>query len=158
MGKSLAEYAAQNPQQEPPREREAMHQTAETIKDRQEAQERAAQLMQSIQTQLEQGNAPQTILYTAIQTIGILSHDAEWAAAAETSLDTVYADLAQQSLLVNEATIAAQRLEQMQEDYNGKLRRQLTRQLSGYQRIAKGLNEALDALNQIDPQEPETLF
>jgi chemotaxis protein histidine kinase CheA len=152
MGKSLAEYAAQNPQQEPEREREAMHQTAETVKDRQQERERAAQLMQSIQTQLEQGNAPQTILYTAITAIGLLAHDEAWAAAAQTSLDTVYADLAQQSLLVNEATIAAQRLEKMQEDYNEKLRRQLTRQLSGYQRIAKGLNEALDALNQLDPE------
>jgi IS30 family transposase len=152
MGKSLAEYAAANPQQEPEQEREAMHQTSETIKDRQLEREQAAQLMQSIHTQLEQGNAPQTILYTAITTIGLLAHDKEWAESAQTSLDAIYTDIAQQSLLVSEATMATHRLSQMQEDYNAKLRMQLTRQLSGYQRIAKGLSEALDALNQFSPE------
>lgn len=156
MGTSLAEYAAQHPQEQPAQDRAAMAETAATMKDRQQERERAEQLKASMLTQLEQGNAPQSILYTAITAIGLLTHDEEWAAAAQSTLDKVYADLAQQSFLVDNATIAAQRLEQMQTDYNAKLRRQLNRQLSGYQRIAKGLNEALNALNDLDPDEPFT--
>lgn len=154
MGASLAEYAAQHPQTQPAQERAAMAATADTIKERQQEQERAEQLKASVLAQLEQGNAPHSILYTAITAIGLLTHDEEWAAAAQSTLDNVYSDLAQQSLLTDNATIAAQRLEAMRADYNAKLRRQIKRQLAGYQRLAKGLNEALNALNELDPEEP----
>ena len=49
--------------------------------------------------------------------------------------------------------MAAHRLEQMQTDYNDKLRRQLTRNLNGYRRIEKALQEALQAVNALEPQE-----
>ena len=103
--------------------------------------------------QLEQGNAPETILYTALRAIGLLTHDAEWTEAGKQTLDRVYADLAQQSFLTDNAAIAAHRLEQMQNDYNDKLRRQLTRNLNGYRRIEKALQEALQAVNALEPQE-----
>lgn len=156
MGYSLDEYAALHPQTRPEREQAAMLDTANTIKDRRQERERAEQLKASMLKQLDQGNAPQSILYTAITAIGLLTHDEAWTEAAQGALDTVYADLAQQSLLIDEATIAAERLEQMQIEYNAKLRRQLNRQLSGYQRIAKGLNEALAALNGLEELTTET--
>jgi len=156
MAKTLEEYAAQHPQQEPERERQAIAETAQTYRERQQEREQAEQLKASILQQLEQGNAPQYILYTAIKAIGILTHDAEWAEAGRQTLDTVYADLAQQSLLTDNAAIAAQRLDTMQAEYNDKLRRQLQRNLNGYRRIEKALTEALQAVNALGP-EPDTL-
>ena len=155
MAKSLEEYAAQHPQQEPERARQSIQEAAKTYQDRQQERERIEQLKASIMRQLEQGNAPQYILYTAIKAIGLLTQDAAWTEAAQETLDSVYADLAQQSFLTDNAAIAAQRLETMQTDYNDKLRRQLTRQLNGYRRIEKALQEALQAVNAIEPQEPE---
>ena len=155
MAKSLEEYAAQHPQQEPERERQSIQEAAKTYQDRQQERERIEQLKASIMRQLEQGNAPQYILYTAIKAIGLLTQDAAWTEAAQKTLDSVYADLAQQSFLTDNAAMAAQRLETMQTDYNDKLRRQLTRQLNGYRRIEKALQEALQAVNAIEPQEPE---
>ncbi len=153
MGKSLAEYAAQHPQQEPERERQAIAETARSYQDRQQEREAVEQLKASIAQQLQEGNAPQYILYAALRAIGILTHDTEWAEAQKRILDSIYADLAQQSLLTDDAAIAAARLDAMQTQYNDKLRRQLTTQLNGYRRIEKALQEALQAVNALEPQE-----
>ena len=107
--------------------------------------------------QLEQGNEPQFILYTALKAIGLLTHDEQWAEAGQKTLDNVYADLAQQSFLTDNAAIAAARLDTMQTAYNEKLRRQLKSQLNGYRRIEKALQEALQAVNALEPQEPDIL-
>lgn len=157
MGKSLAEYAAQHPQQEPERERQAIAETARSYQDRQQEREQVEQLKASIAQQIQEGNAPQYILYTALQAIGILTHDEEWAQAGKQTLDSVYADLAQQSLLTDNAAIAAQRLDAMRAAYNEKLRRQLKTQLNGYRRIEKALQEALQAVNALEPQEPNSI-
>ncbi len=154
MGKSLAEYAAQHPQQEPKRERQAIAETARSYQDRQQEREAVEQLKASIAQQLQEGNAPQYILYAALRAIGILTHDTEWAEAQKRILDSIYADLAQQSLLTDDAAIAAARLDAMQTQYNDKLRRQLTTQLNGYRRIEKALQEALQAVNVLEPQDP----
>jgi len=151
MGTTLAEYAAQHPQPEPERERQAIDETARSYREQMQEREQVEGLKASILQQLEQGNAPETILYTALRAIGILSHDAAWTEAAKQTLDSVYADLAQQSFLTDNAAIAAHRLEQMQVEYNDKLRRQLTRNLNGYRRIEKALQEALQAVNDIEP-------
>ena len=153
MGKSLEEYAAQHPQQEPERERRSITETARTYTKRQEERAEVEKLKAGILQQLEQGNAPQYILYTALKAIGILTHDPEFAEAGQKTLDNVYADLAQQSFLVDNAAIAAARLETMQTDYNDKLRRQLQKNLNGYRRIEKALTEALQAVNALEPQE-----
>ena len=153
MAKTLEEYAAQHPQQEPERERQAIEEAARSYREQMQERETVEGLKASILQQLEQGNAPETILYTALRAIGILTHDAAWTEAAKQTLDSVYADLAQQSLLTDNAAIAAQRLDGMQAAYNDKLRRQLTRQLNGYRRIEKALQEALQAVNAIEPQE-----
>lgn len=153
MKMSLEEYAERNPAQEPERERQAIEETARSYEDRQQERAEVDRLKGSITNQLEQGNAPQYILYTAIQAIGILTHDEQWAEAGKQSLDNVYADLAQESFLVDNVAVAAHRLEEMKTAYNEKLRRQLTRDINGYRRIEKALQEALQAVNDLDPQE-----
>lgn len=147
MGKTLAEYAAQHQQQEPERERQAIAETARICREQAQELEDVETLKASILRQLQQGNAPELILYTALQAIGILTHDPEWAEAGKTCLDSVYEDLAQQSLFADNTAIAAQRLDMMRERYNDKLRRQLLQSLNGYRRIEKALTEALNALD-----------
>lgn len=146
----LLEYAAKHPAQEPPQERQAIETTARTYREQQEAQDTAAALKESIAQQIKQGNEPQYILYAALKAIGLLTNDPEWAEAQQRRLDTVYADLAQQSLFMNNAAIAAERLEKMQGDYIDRMRRQLTKSLSGYRRIEKALTEALQAVNEAE--------
>lgn len=136
--------AAQRPQ-EP-------QQTA-TLKDRIQDRERAAELMESITEQLEKGNAPQLILYSAISAIGLLTNDPEWAAAAHDTLDTVYADLEQDSFLTDNAAVAAHRLEQMQQNYNEKLKRQLERSIRNYDRLVSSMRETLNIVTGLDPDE-----
>lgn len=156
MGISLEEYAKLHPMQEEPAEREQMKAAARTWAERQEEREQAEQLKRNILTQLQSGNDPQLILYTALKCIGLYSSDAEFTEQAHSCLDTVYADLMQQSLLTDNAAIAAERLESMQSEYNAKLRRSINKQLAGYRRIAAALNEALNAIESIDPQEDIT--
>ena len=150
MGKTLAEYAAQNPMPEPGRMEAA---PAQTYHERQQAAEQIARYKALILKQLESGTGPETTLYTALTAIGLATGDEEWTEAAHGALNSVYADLAQQSLLEDNAAEAAHRLEAMQADYNDKLRRQLTRQLNGYKRIERALQEALQAVDAIDPEE-----
>lgn len=158
MGLSLEEYAKLHPKHQPEREREQMAATAETLQDKQQRREEAEHLKEVIRQQLDKGQEPQTVLYTALQCIGLLSNDTEWAEAGQQCLDKVYADLAQQSLLVDNEAVAAKRLDTMQSDYNEKLRRQLNRQLAGNRRIESALREALDAVNALDPEEPVTIL
>ena len=158
MALSLEEYARLHPQEQPQREREAMAAQAETLHDRQQRREDADRLKEVILQQLEKGQDPQTVLYTALQCIGLLSNDTEWAEAGQKCLDKVFSDLAQQSLLIDNEAVAAQRLDTMQSQYNDKLRRQLNRQLAGYRRIETALREALAAVNDLDPEEPVTIL
>ena len=151
MGIGLLEYAEKNPAQEPPeQEAAAIREAATTYRERQEERQQAEELKASIAQQLERGNAPQYILYTAIKAIGLLTHDPEWTEAQQQSLDNVYADIAQQSLFTDNAAIAAARLEKMKQTYNDKLRQQLLKDLNGYRRIEKAITEALQAVNEID--------
>ena len=158
MAQGLFEYAEQNPAQEPPQERQAIRNTARTYREAQEQRETAEGLKESIAQQLEQGNAPQYILYTAIKAIGLLTNDADWTERQRETLDGIYSDLAQQSFITDNEAIAAHRLDRMQKEYNDKLRRQLTKSLNGYRRIEKGITEALKALNDMEQaQEPDIL-
>ena len=115
----------------------SIKETARSYEEWQRDQETVARIKEGITHQLEQGNAPQYILYGAIQAIGILTRDKEWAEAGQQALNAVYEDLAQESLLVNNAAVAAHRLEEMKTAYNEKLRRQLERNIKGYGKIEK---------------------
>ena len=151
-GKTLEEYAAQHPQTEPERERQAIAGTARRFREQMQERQTVDQLKESIVQQREQGNAPELILYTALRAIGLLTHDDQWTEAGQKSLDAVYSDLAQQSLLTDNAAIAAHRLETMQTAYNEKMRRQIIRSLTEYRRIERALQEALQAIDAIEEQ------
>lgn len=153
MAKSLAEYAAQNPQEMPPQEATARRE-AKSIAERREEWTEAERLKESILRQIDSGTAPQTILYTALSCIGLLTADKEWTEAAQSALDTVYADLAQLSLLVDNAEKERERLQQMQTDYNTKLRAAIRQKIRGLDKINRALFAVLDAVEEIDPEKP----
>lgn len=150
MGISLAEYAAQHPQEEPAQQAAPIRTYREAAQDR----ETVEQIKAGISQQLAQGNAPQYILYSALRAIGILTQDQAWAEAGIAALDSVYADLAQQSLLSEESSIAADRLAQMQAEYCAKMRRQLRRDINTANNILEGLQKAKDAIDALDGQPP----
>lgn len=154
MGMTLEEYAALHPMPEPPQEAAATtggRSYADALAER----EKVAQLKDSITHQLEAGNAPQTILYTAIRAIGLLTHDAPWSEAAERALDSVYSDLAQQSLLTDTAAAATARLDEMREQYAGKMQRQIKAQLNACKRLTAALQEAQAAANALQPSDDQ---
>lgn len=153
MAKSLAEYAAQNPQEMPPQEA-AARQEAKTIAERREELAEAERLKDSILRQIDSGTAPQTILYTALSCIGLLTADKEWQETAQNSLDTVYADLAQLSLLDDNAALERERLQRMQTEYNTKLRAAIRHKIRGLDKVNRALYAVLDAVEEIDPENP----
>lgn len=135
MGMTLAEYAKLYPQEEPESERKAIEGVAQTYREQLQEREQVKRLKESISQQLQEGNAPQYILYTALRAIGIATHDNEWADAGETILDGIYGDLTQQSLLEDEAAISMQRLKDMQEKYRERSKQRLKTQINGYKRL-----------------------
>lgn len=99
------------------------------------AQQRAdaLQLKASITEQLKAGVAPQTILLSAVELIGILTHDESFTTKAKAELEKVYEDPEQISFFQNE--LEKKKLLQQQADYNGKLRRTLKRQRAAYRKL-----------------------
>lgn len=150
MGISLAEYAAQHPQEEPAQQAAPIRTYREAAQDR----ETVEQIKAGISQQLAQGNAPQYILYSALRAIGILTQDQAWAEAGIAALDSVYADLAQQSMLAEESSAAADRLAQMQADYCQKTRRQIRQSLTKLEKLQRALTEAERAINALDGNPP----
>ena len=150
MGISLAEYAAQHPQEEPAQQAVPTRTYREAAQDR----ETVEQIKAGISQQLAQGNAPQYILYSALRAIGILTQDQAWAEAGIAALDSVYADLAQQSMLAEESSAAADRLAQMQADYCQKTRRQIRQSLTKLEKLQRALSEAERAVNALDGNPP----
>lgn len=126
MSFGLFDYAQQNPDiQEPQQEARAIRETAQTYRDQQERQEELDRLKRNILQQLEQGDEPQFILYTALRAIGTATNDDEWTATAKGHLDSVYGDLMQESFAVDNAAIAAERLHKKRHEYTEKTRRRL---------------------------------
>jgi|GEM_PF-4554993 len=147
---SLEELAKLCPQEEPESERKAIETVAQTYRERQKDGEEIERLKKSISQQLQEGNAPQYILYTALRAIGIATHDNEWAEAGETILDGIYGDLTQQSLLEDEAAISMKRLADMQVKYRERSKQRLKTQINGCKRLYKALNEAWQAVESLD--------
>lgn len=147
----LEEYAAlYGNQEQPAGERATMEAIAADRERAAGKMEQAAALKESVAQQIRKGNPPQYILYSALKCIGLLTHDEAWADDLEAQLDSVYGDLAQQSLLEDSAAIEGQRLEAQAAAYSERLRQQLQRLISGYGRVYGELKSALDALNEID--------
>lgn len=153
MGMTLAEYAKLYPQEEPESERKAIEGVAQTYWEQLQEREQVKRLKESISQQLQEGNAPQYILYAALRAIGIATHDNEWAEAGATILDGIYGDLTQQSLLEDEAAISMKRLKDMQEKYRERSKQRLKTQINGYKRLYKALNEAWQAVESLDGSE-----
>lgn len=155
MGKSLADYAAENPNpdQMPIKESESVAETAALYSLRETKRNRVEELKDCIAQEIQQGIEPELILFPAIQAIGTMTDDPAWTEAQLNILDGLYRDYRQQSLFVSDEVVKARRLETMQQEYSGKLRRQLQRQLTGYRRIEKALTEALQAVNEVNPAE-----
>lgn len=151
MGNSLAEYAALHPEAQaiPDTDREAQAaraaQTAAARERTAETQE-AESLKYRITQQLERGTPPELILSTAIACIGLLTHDREWAQAGQQSIGTIYADLAQQSFILDNATTEADRLRDQQDRYRDKLRGQLERQMKELRKIEYAIAANLTAI------------
>lgn len=154
-GMSLEEYAAAHPHEltEPERREQAAH--ARSYAERKEAEARSKDLMAQILRQLENGTAPQTVIYTAVEAIATLTGAEEWKAAAEKSLETIYADLAQQSFLTDNESIAADRLQARAEEQAAKTRRQLESNLRKCRQLETALQEALNAAQRLLPEDTE---
>ena len=150
MGKSLAEYAREHPTQEPEQEREQREQITRERHDREQERQEVDRIKTGILSQLKQGTAPQYILYGALSVIGILTHDEAWTKQGQEILDGVYSDLGQQSFLVDNEAVAAERLEEMQREYNEKLKKQTEAQLKKYKAVERALYETLKAIQAIE--------
>lgn len=71
----------------------------------------------AIKQQIETGAPPQYILYAALEAIGSLTDGRAWSDALKAQLDYVYKDLAQESMIVNNAAVSVARLEEMRATY-----------------------------------------
>lgn len=148
---SLEEYARRNPvQEESPRDRQEMQQIATEYKERQQEIADAQRLKESLSLQLQQGNEPRYILYTALELISALTRDDEWIEAGKAYLNSIYEGLEQECLHIDTAAVATFRLKRMKVDYNERLKKQLARDLTGYNKIKTKLEEALEAIAAVD--------
>lgn len=179
MGMTLEEYAAQNPTAEPERERRAIDEAVagwrRITAERQAAAEQAAEaeeeeaqrlawlageeqdaedLKLSIAQQLEQGNAPEIILLSALKALGLATHDAAWQEEAIEKYNGIYKPAeGQQFVFDDNAAIAARRLADLQAKYHDKMRRRLEKCQKEYKRLAEALETASDAINALDREE-----
>ena len=160
MGFGLFDYAQQNPDIEAPQhEAQAIRDTAQTYRDQQERQEKLDQLKAGILQQLEQGDAPQFILYTALKAIGTATNDSNWTETATGYLNAVYSDLMQESFIDDNAAIAAKRLDAQRAEYVEKTRRKmkaLQRETNTIYGCIQTIIEHLDTLENIPGSADDT--
>ena len=158
MGKGLLEYAQEHPAQEEPQEQQAIKDTARAYYELKDRAEQAAQLKENITLLFEQGFDPQIILYWTLELIGLLTDNMEWAQAQQEHINSVYADLAQQSFIANNEAIAADRRAQQRKDYYTKLRARLLREIRHCGQIQTDLANAVKSLDDLNPQDPEEIL
>ena len=152
MGIGLFEYAASNPGQvEPEQTRQEIIETARSVQD----QAKIEELKDSIALQISQGREPQYILYTAVHVIAMLTHDREWEQRQGDALDGIYKGIAQESLFRDGIAEAANRRAQHLNDYVQKTRRQITKSLNGCRKLEKDLEDALQDIEGMAPDETE---
>lgn len=144
---SLAELSAQMPelQQAGPEPGQAANrEKLEAVQDR---LERAENLKTAILRQMEDEQAPELILYMAIEAIGLLSDDADYIECGQRWLNIVYKDLGRDAETLTDATGQARRLEQMQADYTQKLYNSITRQMGTCRKIMEALRSVQATLS-----------
>lgn len=121
--------------------------------DRKARRERAGELRGCIMRQLQQGQPPQIVLYNALEAIGLYSGDTEWTERATRHLDSVYADLAQDSFMYDTATVAADRLTEKALEYDRKLRTRLRKSITYYNTMVEELYCVLSLMSEAESHE-----
>lgn len=144
MGQGLFKYAAMNPATADPipttkQQRDGM----DSYIQRQADIDKARELMQSIDAQLQQGSPPQYVLYTALRCIGLLTGAKAWEDTQRERLDTIYADLAQASLFTDNEALALQRLEDQKQAFTLKTIRKLKRTLHECETMSNFLRDTI---------------
>ncbi len=159
MSFGVFDYAKQNPTaQEPPQEAQTIREAAQDYKDQQERKEDIDRLKTSILRQLEQGHAPQLILYTAIRAIGAATADQAFTDQAEACLDLIYGDLMQESFIMDNAATAAARLDDQMRKYIDGNRRRLGYMRGRLGEIQQAIDQAAAALDCLEiPPDPRNL-
>lgn len=160
----IFDYARERPCTEiPEAERQAFLDLTQSETDRrQEIETRKLEMAEAerakaaITRQLEQGTPPQQVLVTALRAIGIVTRDSIWAEGLIQTLEGIFPQVDQQSLLYDSATAAQEKLDAMQAAFNARTRKQLENRLKDYAKLEAELKAALDTLNAIEnPQEQE---
>lgn len=154
MSNGLFDLVSQSPapiEEQPPQETIDVRAEYEA---RRAAAEKANELKESISRQIEQGNDPQYILYTAIRAIGYLTRDTEWQREQEKQLDSVYGDLAQVSFLLDETAIAGERLEEKRQQYAERMLKRLNNNLKDCEKIQTSIKQAMEATRKL-MEEPQ---
>lgn len=145
MGMSLAEYADKHQQAEQPKQETAWIQT-KTPAERREELDEAAQIKSRISREIWSGTPPHLLLYQAINCIGLLTSDEEWADNMRQNLDDIYADISQQSMLIDSTTRELEQLQRMYEDYRRRLSKILKGKLSQLDEIRKAMADVVDKI------------
>jgi hypothetical protein len=135
---------------EPPQQAAERQQAESDLHRIREEQEKVERIKAAITAQMEQGTAPQYMLFGAIDCIETLTHDAGWGEPLKEKLNAIYHDLAQESLFADNAAIAAERLKKQQSEHNARLRRELTRQIAKQTAIEAALRGALRSLDELE--------
>lgn len=151
MSYGLFDYAAENrePAELPPAETD-VRDASKIYRAQQERRESVERIKTSILQQLERGNAPELVLYSAIRAIGIATADEDFTRQASGYLDQVYGDLLQGSFLQDNVAVAAARLEELRSSYLDKLRSSIERQQRQVAKLSIALQEAGEALDALD--------
>lgn len=157
MGKTLAEYAAENPMAMPEPEQEQLRiageQQAKREKDRQEIDDYITRLEQSkarIMDMIECGTAPHWVLMRTLSLIGLLTNDNEWSNKGQEIIYSIYGETDQQSLLDDTAREQLQKISEQKQAYKDKMIKQLDRQVAATRKITASLTEAINALEEIE--------
>jgi hypothetical protein len=147
MGLGLREYAAMHPTGEPPQEQAK---TADPMEEARRIRDKVDRAKAALAAGLEMGTPPESLLYTALDAIGIMDNDPTWAEPLKEKLDSIYGDLAQQSFVVDNEAIAAGRLDRIHREHNAKLRRDLNRMIGRQAKIETALRGALRELDDLE--------
>lgn len=161
MGHGLFKFAEMNQQEAPDLEDQRPAEGMEKYIQRRAEMEHAKELMQSIDAQLQQGTPPQYVLYTALRVIGLLSGNTAWEDQQRAHLDTIYKDLAQESLFADNAATAEARLDDQRAQYIDKTRRKLKRietETGTLYGLVQTLEQHLTALENGEALEPGAIY
>lgn len=145
----LFDFAETAPAQSCERVPDPDAQTREFYIDRQQEAARIDAAKESIAAQISEGTPPEYVLYSALQLIGLLTHDNTWSEDQRAKLDKVYEDLAQISLLADNEAIGRARLEEQKRVFSDKVLRRLNRTKKECEKMAEALNQAIAAAQRI---------